>query len=98
MPTLDKPAVAQLAHRYPDLPVGAPDGCRSAMSNYLHIVICSMEYQALITLLGPTAARAILERSTHYKRIYQIVVADHEHLMPLIRDLLVKFVSTIFEY
>jgi hypothetical protein len=60
------------------------------MSNYLHIVICSLEHQALIALLGPAAARATLLRSTHYKRIYQIVLTDHEHLMPLTRDFLVK--------
>lgn len=84
---LDTHLVTQLAHRYPDLPIGPPDGCRSTVSNYLHIVICSLEYQALITLLGPTAARATLQRSAHYTRIYQIVVADHDQLVPLIHHL-----------
>jgi hypothetical protein len=84
---LDTDAVTRLAHRYPDLPIGPPDGCRSMWSNYLHIVICSLEYQALITLLGHAAARATLQRNTHYKRIYQIVVADHDQLVPLIHDL-----------
>lgn len=83
---LDARVVAQLAQRYPDLPVSAPDGCRSTLSNYLHIVSCSFEHHALTTLLGPAAARAILQRKTHYKRIYEIVLADRDRLMPLIHD------------
>lgn len=83
---LDAHVVAQLAQRHPDLPIGAPDGCRSTLSNYLHIVICSFEHHALTTLLGPTAARATLQRQTHYKRIYEVVLADHDRLMPLIHD------------
>lgn len=43
---LDKHIVTQLAHRYPDLPIGAPDDCRSTLSNYLHVMICSFEHHA----------------------------------------------------
>jgi hypothetical protein len=83
--TLDRQLACELTHRYRDVQVGPPEGCRSAFSNYLHIVICTLEYHALITLLGATAARATVQRITHYKRIYQIVLADHDQLMPLIR-------------
>ena len=70
---IEQPLLCELEQRYPDLPIGPPDGCRTRFSNYLHLVICSLEYRSLITLLGPAAALATLQRATHYRRIYQTV-------------------------
>jgi hypothetical protein len=83
---LDKRLVTQLAVRYPDLPIGSPEGCRSMFSNYLHVVICALEYQALIKLIGRTRARGALHRANHYRRIYEVVMSDHDQLIALIRD------------
>jgi hypothetical protein len=84
--TLDQRLITQLAHRYRNLPVGPPRGCRSMFSNYLHLVICSIEYQALSELVGPTRARATLQRASHYLCIYNIVMSDHDALCVLVRD------------
>lgn len=74
---------AELRVRYPELPVGYPNGCRSEFSNYLHIVVNSFEYQALRELLGTAEARAVIESHPFYKAIYAIVLRDYVELEQL---------------
>jgi hypothetical protein len=83
---LDERLITQLAHRYPDLPIRSPHGCRSVFSNYLHLVICSIGYGALIELVRPARARAALQRTDHYLRIYKIVMSEHDELMTFVAD------------
>jgi hypothetical protein len=89
VPPLDTPLLDLLTQRYPDLPIGPPDGCQSPYSNYLHIVICTLEQHALTSLISATRAHAVLQRTDHYRRIYQITHQDRNSLMPLIRTHLV---------
>lgn len=78
--------IAELSHRYPNLPVSPPDGCGSTFSNYLHLVICAFEHLALTELLGQPRACATLQRADHYRRIHDIVLSDHDELIELARD------------
>lgn len=43
----------------------------------LHLVICFLEYAALIELLGTVRARAALERRHVYTGIYAVVMQDY---------------------
>jgi hypothetical protein len=85
VPPLDTPLLNLLTERYPDLPIGPSDGCQSSYSNYLHIVICTLEQHALTGLIGATRAHAVLQSTDHYRRIYQVTHRDRANLMELIR-------------
>ena len=41
---IERQLLTDLEQRYPDLPIGSPDGCRTRFPNYLHPVICSLDY------------------------------------------------------
>lgn len=76
----------ELRTRYPNLPVSPPDGCGSEYSNYLHIVVNFLEYQALSELLGNDRARKVLAGYRGYKVIYAIVLRDYAELEHLFTD------------
>jgi hypothetical protein len=69
-------AIAELRDIYPVVPVGLPEGARSEFSSYLHLVICYLEYLALIELLGPGEAQRMVDGWTHYAWIYATVRRD----------------------
>ncbi len=72
-------AETELRKLFPKLPIGFPDGANDDESNYLHLVVCYDEYQAMKTLLGPEHARKLMDfwASDHYRAIYRRVL-DHE--------------------
>lgn len=77
---------AELRGRYPNLPVGFPDGCRSEFSNYVHVMVNFFEYEGLRDLLGNDWARAIIEQHPGYRAIYKIVLRDYADLERLFTD------------
>ena len=86
-PTRDRERLhAELRNRYPNLPVGFPDGCRSEFSNCVHIMVNVFEYRALRDLLGDDQARAVIEGHPSYRAIYEIVLRDYAGLEHLFTD------------
>lgn len=76
-----KRARDEFRRMYPVLPVKLPEGCGSAFSNYLHIQVNYLEYLGLIELLGAGEARSVIERiTTHYTKIYALVLQDNERI------------------
>lgn len=74
-----KRARDEFRRMYPVLSVKLPEGSGSAFSNYLHIQVNYLEYLGLIELLGAGEARSIIERiTTHYTKIYALVLQDNE--------------------
>ena len=71
-------AVAVLRQRYPQPPVGYPHGARDANSSYQHYVICWLERQALLDVVGATETERICAfwSHDHYTDIYTTVLAD----------------------
>ncbi len=65
---------------YTDLPISLPEGCGNAHANYLHIVVCYLEYRGLVELLGTQAARKVIGRITHYTKIYELILKDGERI------------------
>lgn len=71
---------ATLAERYGELPVGYPDGARDAQSNYLHLIVNTLEYRALEELIGAERADAVFDDYRHYRRLYDIVQNEIEEI------------------
>ena len=76
-PERDK-AIRELEVLYPEAPGGPPEGARDRNSTYLHLIVCQMEYQGMIELVGPARARHVIEEASHayYKWIYATVLKD----------------------
>jgi hypothetical protein len=77
-------ATDEFGKRYPDLPLLPPEGCGSAFSNALHVLINALEYQGLGELLGAEEARACLERKTYYTKVYELVLKEYEQISAVI--------------
>lgn len=75
-----KHAMETFRESYTDLPISLPEGCGNAFSNYLHIVVCYLEYRGLVELLGAQEAGRVIGRITHYTKIYEIITKDGERI------------------
>lgn len=85
-PAAKRAAIAELKKLYPVLPVGYPDGAQDEESDYLHIIVCYDEYQAMKDLVGPERAKAVFEfwAGDHYRAIYRIVLEHEEKVGALV--------------
>ncbi|WP_020577422.1 hypothetical protein [Actinopolymorpha alba] len=78
--------IDELERRYPSVPVGYPDGCRSAYSTYLHVIVCWQELDALRRLLGRSEADQLGRRfaaTGHYRWVYATTLEDFDDLADL---------------
>jgi len=76
----------ELEQRYPSVPVGDPDGCRSTFSTYLHLIVCWQEIDALRSLIGQADADQFGRRmadSGHYRWVYATIVNNFDALADL---------------
>jgi ketosteroid isomerase-like protein len=78
-------AVSELRGLYPQAPTAPPEGARDEWSTYLHLIVCSLELQALTELIGEHGARKQLERWEHYTWVYRTVLTDTEKIAGLVR-------------
>jgi hypothetical protein len=72
---------------YPDAPGGPPEGARDKHSTYLHLMVCYLEYESMIGLVGPERARHVIEESSrsYYKWIYATVLKDGPRISAVIQ-------------
>lgn len=79
-------AVAELRVMYPKIPVGYPDGSNDVDGNYEHMIVISLEYQALKTLLGQPKASDVMVywSEDHYKWLYKKALEDQALLGALV--------------
>ena len=61
---------------FPDVPSAAEGGARDDQSTYRHLLVCDLEYQAMISLVGEARARKTLGAIGHYEWIYDKVLND----------------------
>ena len=61
---------------FPDAPGRDGGGARDPNSTYLHLVVCDLEYRAMIDLFGAERARKTIESWDHYPWVYERVLAD----------------------
>jgi len=70
-------AILDLKARYPNVRVGSKvGGARDEKSTYLHLLVCLLEYEALLDILGGRA-RQLLKSKPYYRWIYQSVLLDY---------------------
>ena len=74
-------AIADFERVFPEAPVGNGAGARDRHSTYLHLVVCDLELQAMIGLVGEAEARRVLGDNRHYTWIYRQVLDN-----PLVRQ------------
>jgi hypothetical protein len=79
-------AAAELRVMYPQIPLGYPDGSDDMEGNYDHMLVISLEYRALKTLLGPSGAASTMAywSEDHYKWLYTTVLANEARLNTLL--------------
>jgi hypothetical protein len=75
-PGLDA-ATTEVSKRWPG-PPPPPAGGRDAESTWLHLIVCTLEYQSLAELLGAAAAQAELRQHNGYAWIYDQIFAEPE--------------------
>ena len=86
-PQQTEAAEKELKNWYPNPPVGPPDGARDLESDYLHLIVCELEREADLKLLGPERTQAVMSfwAGDHYKWVYKTVMTDHEKIRALIQ-------------
>lgn len=77
-------ALRDLKARYPQVRVGAKEGgARDEKSTYLHLLVCTLEYEALRIIIGKASATRLLSSKPYYEWIYKTVVRDFEEIRHL---------------
>ncbi|MGC4190464.1 MAG: hypothetical protein QM589_04420 [Thermomicrobiales bacterium] len=77
-------AMDEFAQEFPGLPVGPPDGCRSAFSNLLHIAINFWELEGLSELIGRDAARSFIAGKPYYRAIYRLALEKTDRIAAIL--------------
>jgi hypothetical protein len=78
------PFFDELVRRYPEAPIGLPDGARTYESTYLHLVVNWLEIAAASTLIGRARAFACADAQPTYRWIYKTVLRDWDMLAELL--------------
>jgi hypothetical protein len=76
-------ALGEITTRYPNPPVGDPDGARNEFSSHLHYLVNFLELEALGQFLGAEKAGEYLRGKPFYRALYATVVDDREWLADL---------------
>jgi len=71
-------AEAELRLRYPQIPVGYPEGSSDDDGNYEQLLVIYLEYRADQTLLGELKAREVMQfwATDHYTWLYAKVLSE----------------------
>ncbi len=77
------PFFDELVRRYPEAPIGLPDGARNYESTYLHLVVNWLEIAATSTFIGRPRAFACADAQPTYRWIYKTVLRDWDMLAEL---------------
>jgi hypothetical protein len=77
------PFFDELVRRYPQAPIGLPDGARNYESTYLHLVVNWLEIAAASTCIGRPRAFACADAQPTYRWIYKTVLKDWDLLAEL---------------
>jgi hypothetical protein len=81
-------AIADLRKLFPTVPAGGTAGARDEDSTYLHLLVCYLEQQADIRLLGELKAKEVMDfwAADHYTWVYQTVIARSRDIGQIIRE------------
>lgn len=79
-PEQTKAAVASFRDLYPVVPDELPEGAKSEYGTYLHLAICTLEFDALCVLLGDERARKVIDERDYYTWVYRKVLDDGDSI------------------
>jgi hypothetical protein len=77
-------ALRDLRARYLQVKVGAKEGgARDEKSTHLHLLVCTLEYDALRSIIGNVSSKRLLSSKPYYPWIYKTVARDFEGIRHL---------------
>jgi hypothetical protein len=81
-------AIADLRKLFPTVPAGGTAGARDEYSTYLHLLVCYLEQQADIRLLGELKTKQVMDfwATDHYTWVYQTVIARSREIGQIMRE------------
>ena len=81
-------AVADLRKLFPSVPAGGIAGAGDEYSTYLHLLVCYLEQQADLRVLGELKTKQIIDfwATDHYTWVYQTVIARSRDIGQIMRD------------
>jgi hypothetical protein len=68
--------MAELKQRYPQAPVGFPEGADDEYSTYLHLLMNWLEIEAASQFMSRERAEEIARNTHHYRWMYRTVLSD----------------------
>jgi len=71
-------AIAELGALFPDTPALADGGARDRQSTLLHLMVCTLEYDAMTSLVGEERAHQSLADRDIYRWVYARVLSDED--------------------
>ncbi|HEX7005118.1 MAG TPA: hypothetical protein VF168_13110 [Trueperaceae bacterium] len=77
-------AIAEFRRIYPEVPVGGTEGATNERSSYLHLIICTLEFDALAQLLGRDRATRVVCARPYYRWVYRRVTEDEAKIKPVL--------------
>jgi len=87
-PEATQQAIADLRKLFPAVPAGGTAGARDEESTYLHLLVCYLEQQADIRVLGELRTKQVMEfwATDHYTWVYQTVLSRSRDIGQVMRD------------
>jgi hypothetical protein len=81
-------AIADLRKLFPTVPAGGTAGARDENSTYLHLLVCYLEQQADVRLLGELKTKQVMDfwATDHYTWVYQTVIGRSREIGQIMRD------------
>ncbi|MCK1492118.1 hypothetical protein IVB14_17250 [Bradyrhizobium sp. 180] len=79
------PVITQLKQRYPDTPVGFPEGANNEYSTYLHLLVNWLEIEATSRFIDRERVIKIVSQKHYYRWIYRTVLRDWHELEEIFR-------------
>ena len=81
-------AIADLRKLFPSVPAGGTAGARDEYSTYLHLLVCYLERQADLRVLGELKTKQVMDfwATDHYTWVYQTVISRSRDIGQIMRD------------
>jgi hypothetical protein len=87
-PEATEQAIGDLRKLWPSVPAGGTAGARDEYSTYLHLLVCYLEQQADVRLLGELMTKQVMEfwATDHYTWVYQTVISRGREIGQIMRE------------
>jgi hypothetical protein len=73
--------MVDLRAKYPKVKVGRKQGgARDEKSTYLHLLVCFLELEVMVKVVGPKKAWRLMLSKPYYKWIYHTVMTDYDSI------------------